>query len=132
MSAPTVGRIVHYMAHGSKDGTHPQVCRAAIVTEVTEHDDKGQPSDTPVIHLTVFNPTGWFLNPCAHAPADEMRGGTWHWPCVISGDVGQATVRVDPGARDERPHSRACGIRQHPHGTACAKDCPTCRGGETA
>jgi hypothetical protein len=27
---------------------------------------------------------------------------------------------------DERPHSRACGIRIHNHGPACAPDCPTC------
>jgi len=26
----------------------------------------------------------------------------------------------------EGPHSRACGIRPHTHGLACAKDCPTC------
>jgi hypothetical protein len=25
-------------------------------------------------------------------------------------------------------HSRACGIRQHEHGTGCARDCPTCHG----
>lgn len=24
------------------------------------------------------------------------------------------------------PHSRACGITAHPHGPACAGDCPTC------
>lgn len=24
------------------------------------------------------------------------------------------------------PHSRACGIRPHPHGPLCARDCPTC------
>lgn len=29
---------------------------------------------------------------------------------------------------DRRPHSRACGIRQHPHGPQCARDCPTCVG----
>ena len=27
---------------------------------------------------------------------------------------------------DDRPHSRACGIKQHHHGAACAEDCPTC------
>lgn len=27
---------------------------------------------------------------------------------------------------DNRPHSRACGWRQHDHGSACASDCPTC------
>jgi hypothetical protein len=27
---------------------------------------------------------------------------------------------------DQRPHSRACGIRNHPHGPECSPDCPTC------
>lgn len=26
------------------------------------------------------------------------------------------------------PHCRACGIRKHPHGTACHPNCPTCAG----
>lgn len=26
------------------------------------------------------------------------------------------------------PHSRACGIREHVHGTACHSNCPTCHG----
>lgn len=29
-------------------------------------------------------------------------------------------------ARDERRHSRACGMAIHLHGPACAPDCPTC------
>lgn len=33
--------------------------------------------------------------------------------------------------KDRRPHSRACGIRIHPHGVECSSDCPTCRGGHT-
>ena len=31
-------------------------------------------------------------------------------------------------ARDERPHSRACGIIPHDHGTGCHSNCPTCGG----
>ena len=27
---------------------------------------------------------------------------------------------------DPLPHSRACGITPHEHGTACASDCPVC------
>ena len=26
------------------------------------------------------------------------------------------------------PHSRACGWREHPHGTSCSSNCPTCAG----
>jgi hypothetical protein len=40
------------------------------------------------------------------------RSGTF-----VSGSVDTA---------DERPHSRACGMRIHNHGPACAPDCPTC------
>lgn len=29
---------------------------------------------------------------------------------------------------DRRPHSRACGITKHDHGTACHSNCPTCHG----
>lgn len=31
-------------------------------------------------------------------------------------------------ADDTRPHSRACGWRGHPHGSACSTNCPTCHG----
>lgn len=30
-----------------------------------------------------------------------------------------------------RPHSRACGILPHDHGTRCSHDCPTCGSGPT-
>lgn len=48
---------------------------------------------------------------------------------------GVATIRqVDPLQADggvepqEGPHSRACGFRNHEHGTACSTNCPTCHG----
>ena len=28
----------------------------------------------------------------------------------------------------EPPHSRACGVRQHAHGSACHGNCPSCAG----
>lgn len=31
-------------------------------------------------------------------------------------------------ARDNRPHSRACGIVPHPHGDGCHPTCPVCHG----
>jgi hypothetical protein len=34
------------------------------------------------------------------------------------------------GELDTRPHARACGIRRHPHGSACSADCPTCGGAD--
>lgn len=38
---------------------------------------------------------------------------------------------VIPEKRDERPHSRACGITPHEHGLSCNPDCPTCHGAVT-
>jgi hypothetical protein len=72
MTAPTIGRIVHYTSYGTPNGEYDSACRAAIVTEVH--------SDT-VVSLAVLNPTGAFFN--LALPYDENQtGGTWHWPCV--------------------------------------------------
>lgn len=35
--------------------------------------------------------------------------------------MSEPTVEID-----RRPHSRACGWQQHPHGPSCSVDCPTC------
>lgn len=82
MTMPSVGRIVHYVARGSADGVFPAVCRAAVVTEVT---DAGLPEKK--ISLCVLNPTGVFFDQNVpyddQGPIDEdgtPRGGTWHWP----------------------------------------------------
>lgn len=32
------------------------------------------------------------------------------------------------GVEDQRPHSRACGWQNHPHGPECSISCPTCHG----
>ncbi|UQA92125.1 hypothetical protein [Streptomyces halobius] len=55
---PSVGRIVHYVSHGTpvrSDGSQAfaSACRAAIVTEVAA-DDPGR------VGLAVLNPTGQF------------------------------------------------------------------------
>lgn len=84
---PGVGRIVHYVSHGTpirEDGSQAfgSRCRAAIVTEVDTSDTVG---------LCVLNPTGMFFNRTvvhdegAACPSDECGGrhydgGTWHWP----------------------------------------------------
>ena len=80
---PSVGRIVHYVSHGTPvktDGTqaYESKCRAAIVTEVDAND----PS---VVGLCVLNPTGQFFNQgVTRDEGDENNadrwGGTWHWP----------------------------------------------------
>jgi hypothetical protein len=85
---PSVGRIVHYVSYGTPGGEYKSECRAAIITEVTEHPDADMTAG-----LCVLNPTGLFLNrgvPCDLGPAESVgtnlcggllyRGGTWHWP----------------------------------------------------
>lgn len=73
---PTVGRIVHYVSHGSpvrEDGTqrYTSKCRAAIVTQI--NDDGG-------IGLALINPGGMFFDQTVMADHAKHVGGTWHWP----------------------------------------------------
>lgn len=70
-AAPSVGRIVHYVAYGTPGGEYPSVCRAAIVTEAKP--------DSTGIGLAVLNPTGIFFNPDVQYGANN-EPGTWHWP----------------------------------------------------
>jgi hypothetical protein len=74
---PSVGRIVHYVSHGTPirdDGTqvYPSVCRAAVITAVEESSD--------MIDLCVFNPEGLFFNHNVPFGSIELQllGGTWH------------------------------------------------------
>ena len=88
---PSVGRIVHYVSHGTPfrpDGSQAFAsrCRAAIVTDLPnegETDENGQDL-TDVLSLCVLNPTGFFFhNVVAHnepEPGYSHIGGTWHWP----------------------------------------------------
>lgn len=76
---PSVGRIVHYVSHGTpirEDGTQafPSVCRAAMVTEVTEY-----PGDEFAVGLCVMNPTGLFFHRGVEQGGTQ-EAGCWHWP----------------------------------------------------
>lgn len=67
---PAVGRIVHYQAHGSPNGQHKSLPRAAIITAV--HED-GRTD------VCVLNPTGMYFDqgtPFSEAP----KAGHWNWP----------------------------------------------------
>lgn len=76
---PTIGRIVHYVAPGSADGTYPPAHRAAIITDAPKANEEIV-DGTPVrVNLMVFNPTGahWVTG----CPYDEQAGPySWHWP----------------------------------------------------
>lgn len=65
---PTVGRIVHYLSHGSPNGEHVSEVRAAIITKVQSDD---------MVCLAVLNPTGMFFN----MGCRKGNGpGMWNWP----------------------------------------------------
>lgn len=78
---PSVGRIVHYVSHGSpvrEDGTqaYQSLCRAAIITEVLGDPEA---ADT-MVNLAVLNPQGMFFDHATMHSETDHRGGTWHWP----------------------------------------------------
>ncbi|WP_409238299.1 hypothetical protein [Streptomyces sp. PA5.6] len=73
MPKPSIGRIVHYLSHGTPGGEYQPQCRAAIVTE----EPRG---DSDLIALAVLNPDGMHFNRYVPQSEDERRGGTWHWP----------------------------------------------------
>lgn len=75
---PSIGRIVHYRAHGSPDGTHKPEARAAIITG-TYKTPEGE-IDALKVDLAVFNPTGMFFNVCCKLDSDGQSGGSWRWP----------------------------------------------------
>lgn len=78
---PSVGRIVHYVSHGTpvlEDGTQafPKACRAAVITQLT--------GIVHVVGLAVLNPTGMFFHPevaCDHS--EDQEPGSWHWPEIV-------------------------------------------------
>lgn len=75
MQAYGIGRIVHYVSHGTPGGEYGQECRAAIITELT-----GDPDHPHQLGLAVLNPTGMFFNRTVAHSEDDHVGGTWHWP----------------------------------------------------
>lgn len=101
---PSVGRIVHYVSYGTKNGEYSPECRAGIVTEVgqwvtieesfTEGEDNArirvlrQEFHPEACSLSVHNPTGVFFNsggvPIEH-DEDTKKPGSWHWPERVDG-----------------------------------------------
>jgi hypothetical protein len=86
---PTVGRVVHYVSHGTPlraDGSqaYASLCRAAVVTAV--YDEQNPPPDPECppgpdwVGLAVLNPTGMFFQPTVCQDERDHAAGTWHWP----------------------------------------------------
>lgn len=91
---PSVGRIVHYVSHGTPirlDGTQAYTsrCRAAIITDVgtgrvqVRNGDGDLVVDEPdgdqfTVGLCVLNPTGYFFD--QRVPFHPNAPGAWHWP----------------------------------------------------
>lgn len=107
---PTVGRVVHYVSHGSADGTYPSICRAAVVsevpTEIEGYYGEGSEPNEHHVNLCVLNPTGIFFGQSAHAEPGEMKGGTWHWPCVKADEP-----QVDPTHGESDLQEQVRGLR---------------------
>lgn len=81
---PSVGRIVHYVSHGTPGGEYGKECRAAIVTEVEGRAVRPptmEETDSWVIGLCVLNPAGLLFSQRVVQMEDASHdGGTWHWP----------------------------------------------------
>lgn len=75
LTHPELGRMVHYKARGSADGTFPPICRAAIITTM-------RPDNGSAVGLAVLNPTGIFFDAAIFYDEDQAPG-TWHWACGV-------------------------------------------------
>jgi hypothetical protein len=70
------GRIVHYVAPGSADGTYPAAHRAAVITQVYPEQDTEGPWRAD---LMVCNPTGVHFAQGVPYDADGGAPYSWHW-----------------------------------------------------
>lgn len=88
---PSVGRIVHYVNLGDKDGKYPPQVQAAIITGIYRatpngvervNDGVGLPEDQimDTVDLKVFYKTGLF--DCEQIPKRETtdQRGCWEFP----------------------------------------------------
>jgi hypothetical protein len=80
---PSVGRVVHYVSYGTPGGEYTSQCRAAMVTAVdgpAVDPVTLQPTESTIVDLCVFTPTGQFFNQGCVQMEHARDGGTWHWP----------------------------------------------------
>lgn len=70
---PCLNEAVHYVSHGSPDGTYQSECKAADITRVTSQT---------VVNLMVKNDTGLFFNqglPYFAYEKGNLKAATWHF-----------------------------------------------------
>lgn len=67
---PTIGRIVHYVNLGDKDGRYPPETQAALITGLNADGTAS---------LKIFYRTGIFDIPAVPYSAEPARGH-WSWP----------------------------------------------------
>jgi hypothetical protein len=77
MDGMTPGRIVHYVAPGSADGTYPPAHRAAVITQVGASPSAD--ADERRVDLMVCNPTGVHFAKSVPYDADGTSPYSWHW-----------------------------------------------------
>jgi len=81
---PTIGRIVHYMNLGDKDGLYPPEIQAALIVKADPIVNKSDVSEEKDFNVTllIFYPTGQFWR--EKVPfAKEPTRGSWFWPAKI-------------------------------------------------
>ncbi len=113
-----VGRLLDHLKEG---------VRAAIAPEPSpEAHLMVPPPSVGAAHWTCAEKTcKWTASTLFTTP--ETRGATWF---EHHGTLPMMAFRPED-AKDERPHSRACGMNCRGHGLSCSPDCPTCRGGRS-
>ena len=82
-----------------------------------------------LLRLTVDNQADTLAR--VQALLDDWVGGTGHTDnnrFVSLADLKFALRGKAPDDLSHRPHSRACGILKHDHGSGCSANCPTCGG----
>lgn len=67
---PSIGRIVHYVNLGDRDGKYPPETQAALITKV---------NDDGTVDLKIFYRTGIFDRPRV-AFSETPERGSWSWP----------------------------------------------------
>lgn len=71
---PSVGRVVHYRAHGSPNGQHKPEARAALITEVISDE---------LVGLAVLNPSGMYFDRNVKFDETGKTPGCWFWPPFV-------------------------------------------------